>query len=108
MMARRLTLLIALYVFLDLSNPFMPGAFNFDPDESVDGVACIRDSSARRGAVVSSTPPIPVSPTRDARGDPVARAARHAGTSRAVSEWLVDVRRAHVPAPAVSALTEDH
>ena len=31
-------LLLILYVCLDLSSPLWPGAFNFDPDDSVDGL----------------------------------------------------------------------
>jgi len=36
---RRLTLLIALYVTLDLTNPFVGCVFNFNTEESMDGVS---------------------------------------------------------------------
>jgi hypothetical protein len=35
---RVFTLLIVLYLALDVSNPFLPGALTFDPDESVEVV----------------------------------------------------------------------
>lgn len=55
MRARR-CLLLALfaYVLLDLGCPFVPGAFSFDPDESVDavGVYRARPTAAPRVATV--------------------------------------------------------
>ena len=36
---RTLVLLLALYVTFDFGSPFLPGAFAFDPDESVDAIS---------------------------------------------------------------------
>ena len=38
MKRRRLILGFLFYVTLDLSSPFVPGAFNFNPDECVEGI----------------------------------------------------------------------
>ena len=107
MKSRRLTFLLLVYVSLDLSSPFIPGAFNFNPDESIDGVQRQRDPGPRRPAMApaprtfSDASPASVTPSANtgvgARRD-----------SSPVNEWLVDVRRAHVPVSAVSALSEDH
>jgi len=103
--ARRLTFLFLVYVTLDLSSPFIPGAFNFNPDESVDGVQRSRDPRVVRMAITTTPPPLagpaPDSPALSAK----ALARRDA---RPTSEWLVDVRRAHAPVPEVSALSDDH
>ena len=107
MTARSLTLLFLLYVSLDLSNPFMPGAFNFDPDESVDGVARHRENVTQR-LVNVSTPVVPTPRPADVFRLPSTAVARPERAPCAVNDWLVDVRRAHAPVPEVSALTEDH
>lgn len=46
-------LLVALYVFLDFSVPFIPGAFDFDPDESVE--ALVKHADARGVLSMPST-----------------------------------------------------
>ena len=88
MTRRRMMLTFLMYVTLDLSNPFVPGAFNFDPDKCVEGIH--RASSPQERADVSPPPgralmgglaPLPRSAAR-----PVAR-GRHA-----VLEWLIDSR----------------
>ena len=105
--ARPLTLLVLCYVSLDLSSPFVPGAFNFNADESIDGVQRHRETPARR-LPTAPTPPVPPAPdlgsVRHTSGA-VARTGRVPGT---VYEWLVDVRRAHAPVPEVSSLIDDH
>jgi hypothetical protein len=103
--ARRLTFLILCWVSLDLSSPFVPGAFNFNADESIDGVQRHRETATRRPPT-AATPPVPTVPNVDRlRGVAIARTERGPGT---VDEWLIDVRRAHAPVPEVSALSEDH
>lgn len=37
-MRKYLTLLVLLYVFLDFSNPFLPGSFEFSPQGSENGL----------------------------------------------------------------------
>jgi hypothetical protein len=101
MRARRLVLLLGLYVTLDLANPFMPGAFNFNPDESVDGVRLHYEVFRSRLAAIPTPPSIrdaalklPVVTPQPADPPPV-------------SEWFVDLRQrqssSSEPAP-----TEDH
>jgi hypothetical protein len=105
--SRRLTLLFALYVALDLSSPFVPGAFNFNPDESIDGVSRHRESTGRPDLTASTPPP---APRPDAvEGTEASRPRPGLGARpRAVTGWLIAVRRAHAPVPLVSALSEDH
>jgi hypothetical protein len=52
---RRLLLAVLTYVTLDLSTPFVPGAFNFDPDDCVDGIHRA-SSSAQQRADASALP----------------------------------------------------
>lgn len=106
MKARALTLLILCYVSLDFSSPFIPGAFTFDPDGSIEGVFSRRDGAAWRVVPDARSP----SPTSRA-----GTVTRPTGTitpvprrSRAASEWLVDVRRAHAPVPEARTPSEDH
>src|SRR5262245_11338068 len=100
-MHQTLFLAFVLYVTLDLALPEMPGAFVFDPDQSVesadsgwarnatDGVALLPRA---REASVPSAPPVDVrgrtAPARDA-----------VGTERRDGRWLP---RASLFAPPVS------
>jgi hypothetical protein len=36
---RAVILFLAFYILFDLANPFVPGAFNFDPDASIEAAA---------------------------------------------------------------------
>ena len=36
---RRIAFMVALYVTVDLTNPFIGCAFNFNPEESIDGLS---------------------------------------------------------------------
>ncbi len=89
MIRRRLLLAFLLYLTLDLTNPFVAGAFNFNPDECVDALHHRASSSAERtdasalparGPVVRLALPSP-SPARPLAG------GRHT-----ILEWLVDSR----------------
>lgn len=59
MTVSRLTLLLLLfYVALDFSNPLIPGAVSFDPDESVEGVRAGRVAApAATAARLAPAPP---------------------------------------------------
>ena len=106
MRGQSLTLLVLLYVSLDLSSPFVPGAFNFNPDESVEVGFSRRDRTTRR--VVSGARDSTVTPPLETGPRPAGAVAPSPGWSRAVNEWLVDVRRAHAPVPEARALSDDH
>jgi hypothetical protein len=100
-LSRRFTLLIALYVGLDLANPLMPGALRFNPDESVDAMQWVRDLRAPIAAVrpridASRVAADLTSAPRPPRAVP--------GPAR---EWLVQEREGHVVAPDPPA-SEDH
>jgi hypothetical protein len=48
MMPRSLTLALLAYVVLEFSNPLMPGAVNFNADESVEGIQRHENGGVRR------------------------------------------------------------
>ncbi|MGH7384405.1 MAG: hypothetical protein ACREKG_04425, partial [Candidatus Rokuibacteriota bacterium] len=50
---RRLALLIAFYVSFDLTNPFVGCAFNFDAEESMDGVSRQHERLRHHAAAVA-------------------------------------------------------
>jgi hypothetical protein len=101
MRARHLVLLLGLYVSLDLANPLMPGAFNFNPDDSVDGV-CVHCEVFRSRLAAISTPPS----IRDAAlKRPIV--TPQPADPPAVSDWLVDLRQRQSSSSEPSP-TEDH
>jgi hypothetical protein len=55
---RRLLLLLGLYVLLDFSNPFMPGAFEFELSNSVDGLSQPRQRAVSAPAVTLPSAPV--------------------------------------------------
>ena len=85
---RRLMLVFLVYVTIDLSDPFVPGAFAFNPDECVEGIH--RTSSSPQYADAS---PLSVR-ARVARLDvPLPSPVRPRAEGRHASlEWLVDTR----------------
>jgi hypothetical protein len=105
MTARRLTFLVLLYVTADLSNPFMPGAFSFSAEESVE--ATYGGQGARRPVVASSRFKPNVLAT--VHRSELSRPGRSAGaTTTAVDEWFVDLRRAHTPFHEPPSAADDH
>ncbi len=102
MRARHLILLLVLYVSLDLANPFMPGAFSFNPDDSVDAVRLHHEVFRSRLAAISTPPSI-----RDAAlKRPVI--APQPAEPRAVSGCFVDLRQRQSASSDPPAATEDH
>jgi hypothetical protein len=96
MRARRLVLVIAIYVGLDLANPFMPGAFIFDPEQSVEGV---HGERGRQQLVALATPAVPRAQT-DATPP-----RRPATVGR---KWFAEPRPVHVRVADPPPLSEDH
>jgi hypothetical protein len=99
MPTRPLVLAIALYVALDLTNPFMPGAFHFDPEESVEGISTERHWNA---AVAFAAPGVP----RVAREKRLPSSPR-LGDPR-IRQRSVEPGPAHVRDPEPPPLSEDH
>jgi hypothetical protein len=105
MIRRRLMLAFVCYLTLDLSNPFVAGAFTFNPDECVDALHHRAGSPAERidasalpvqGPVVRPALPSP-SPARPLTG------GRHT-----IVEWLVDAREDFRASGDPPPLSEDH
>ena len=103
---RCLTLVVLTYVSLDLSSPFIPGAFNFDPDDCVEGIRqASGHSTVRVNQPATSTPsPLPIFRVAD---EP-RLIGRPAIPTQAAGDWLADLKRAHLPSREVSSLSEDH
>jgi hypothetical protein len=100
---RRIALMIALYVTFDLTNPFVGRAFNFNADETMDGVTCPHEPLFHQAGMV----PLPMPSGRDEAG--LARPApARAFPSRAIGEWFVQLRQAHAPQSEPQSPTEDH
>jgi hypothetical protein len=104
MTRRRLMLAFLMYITLDLSSPFVPGAFNFDPDECVEGIhhASSPHQRADASALPARTPVVrlglpPSSPVRPLAG------GRHV-----VLEWLIDSREDTRASGDPPPLGEDH
>jgi hypothetical protein len=105
MARRRLFFAFLLYLTLDLSNPFVAGAFNFNPDECVEGLRHRASSFAER--IDASELPARTPVVRLALPSPSA-VPMLAGGRHTILEWLVDSREdtrasGDPPAPA-----EDH
>ena len=105
MIRHRWLLGFLLYLTLDLSNPFIAGAFNFNPDECVEAYRHRASSSAeridafalpvRRPVVRRALPsPSPVRPL--------------AGGRHTVLEWLADASGDTRVFGDPSSLSEDH
>lgn len=87
MKRRHMMMAFLVYVTLDLSSPFVPGSFNFDPDECVEG--CQRASSPHELAVSAVPSRSPVARLVV----PVPSSVRPlAGSRHTVLERLVDSR----------------
>ncbi len=91
------------YFLLDLSNPFLPGAFEFNADNSVDALS--RDCSIPVDAVAMTS--APDSP----RIEPVTTAPtpRHHAAARRPVVWKPYLQRAHVGGVGIPhAPADDH
>jgi hypothetical protein len=103
MRLRRLALLVGLYLSLDLTNPFLGCAFNFNLEESVDGV------SRQHGRLIlqsdhGATPaPVEAETGGTVRTVPVQQPA-----ARALAEWLVALRQGHAGTSDPPSSLEDH
>ena len=95
--------MIALYVTFDLTNPFVGCAFNFNADETMDGVSRQHEPLLHPAGMV----PLPMPPGRDEAG--LARPApARAFPPRALGEWFVQLRQAHAPQSDPQSPPEDH
>jgi len=101
----RITFAILFYVSLDLSSPFVPGAFTFDTDTSVEGVSRLREGGEQALAVVSIQPSPRCDPASERQPRLTVRPAR---PRRVVDGWLVAPRRPQTPAPDAGTVSEDH
>ena len=98
-----------LYVTIDLSSPFVPGAFCFNPDESVEGVSGHRDAG-KRANHGSQRAVAPIQAPSTAAGAAVSIRVRHEArpAARVAADWVVEARRSEHPPGPTSPLAEDH
>jgi hypothetical protein len=102
MRARLLVVLVLGYVSLDLSSPWVAGAFTFDPDESVEAAFARPRMTASGMPQVATPPSVPTSPPSMPRVAP-----RSEVVARPFVEWVVDLRRAHSVAVEPTRPAED-
>ena len=95
-------LVIAAYVCLDFCSPFVPGAFVFDADQSVDGVVR-QDPGADDGAL-----PVMVPSPNAARVVEVSLAWPLQPRTFPSVEWVVVLREAHARSSGRSSLGDAH
>ena len=96
----RFTLLLAVYVSLDVANPMMPGALNFIAEDSVEA----RQGARLRAADVAVSPPAATSP-RLVRIEPPPVPSRPLAPDRPPL-WQAHVKRSH-PSPSRSAVPSE-
>jgi hypothetical protein len=103
MRCRRLALLTAFYLVLDLTNPFMGCAFNFNAEESMDGVSRQHERLRHQARTVEV-------PLRSAVGITrlVQPALSWGPEVRPIAEWQADLRQGHAPGSDPTSPTEDH
>lgn len=99
---QRLVLFTALYLILDLTNPFVGCAFNFNADESMEGVSRQHEQLLPQTGDLA----VPVRPAIEIDRARIARLARP--EVRPLAEWLANVRQAHAPTSDPQSATEDH
>jgi hypothetical protein len=92
------------YVLLDLGCPLLPGAFSFDPDESVEAVSAARTRAVGVARIASLTPPV-TSTSRLTATD--TQAAKTAAIGRPAA-WRSDARRdTHYRSDSRSSIDDD-
>jgi len=96
-------LVFLLYLTLDLTNPFVAGAFNFNPDECVEGIHRVSSPHQRTDAPAALVR-VPVVRLELPSPSPVRPLA---GGRHTILEWLVD-SRGDTRASGDPRLSEDH
>ncbi|HEU5305653.1 MAG TPA: hypothetical protein VFU40_13465 [Gemmatimonadales bacterium] len=109
MSRRTWTLLLLVYVSLDLSSPFVPGAFNFDPDDCVEGLHRPIDGRAHnKNGDVRAAPVVPAVPGKRPLVAGPAILEHCLVPRHVISDWLIDLRRSHPPSRDGGSPSEDH
>jgi hypothetical protein len=88
-MNRKCTLALLVYLALDLSNPFVGGAFRFSADESTEVTQLKRDGKMMAAASTAAVPVAPV-PDRQTLRPQWARTTMRVGI---VNLWLAGLRQ---------------
>lgn len=100
---RQLALLVALFVSLDLTNPFIGGAFSFEVGESLDAISRPHEQLHTEACTLA----LP-EPPRPRRGDRVRPAPVGSPQTRRLDEWLGQLRQAQASLSDPQSATEDH
>ena len=101
---RRLMLAFLVYVTIDLSNPFVPGAFNFNPDDCVESIHRTSSSPGCAGASL-----VPARAPVARLGVPLPSPLRPLAAGRhALLEWLVEAREEARASGDPPQPSEDH
>ena len=100
---RRIALMVAFYVTVDLTNPFIGCAFNFNAEESIDGV-----SRSHERLLPQATPGALPTPSGGDNAGIARPAPARPFTPRLLRGWLVQMRQAYAPHPDPQSPSEDH
>jgi len=100
---RRIALMIAFYVTVDLTNPFIGCAFNFNAEESIDAV-----SRSDERLLPKTTPAVLPTPVGGDNAGIAPPAPARPFTPRLLRGWLVQMKQAYAPHPDPQSPTEDH
>lgn len=100
---RRIALMVALYVTVDLTNPFIGCAFNFNAETSVDALSLAPERLLPQG-----TPAVLPTPSDGSRGGTPRLAAARPFMTRLLDGWLAQMRQGHAPHSDPQSPTEDH
>jgi hypothetical protein len=105
MPSRLSTIAFVIYVGLDLANPFIPGAFAFNPDECVEAVHC---HGSRAPAAIPSANDSKPALTQASALRLARRTVREAGLRDQRSEPSQPLVIAHGGPPPPPSPSEDH
>ena len=104
MVRRGAFLLLVTLLAFDMSTPLLPGAYRFNPDESVEA---LRDGVSRVGALAPTARPLPTAVSASLPPEPSARDHRTASARRA--QPVPRARSVTASGPDVpSRSTDDH
>jgi hypothetical protein len=100
----QLTIVLVAYICLDFSSPFVAGAFQFDADQSVDGIVVKASGVHRDGLPVMVPVHDPVCGVEVSLALPPQPLPRNFPST----EWVVVLRKAHSRSSDRSSLAEAH
>jgi len=104
---RPFTLILGLCVALDLASPFVPGAFCFEADRSIDTISSPVARGTRPEGIWAPTSG-PVADHDGGRAVSAMILPQRRTTGRSQDEWTGELRRDRAPASSSASSSDDH